>query len=70
LLSKASLRSLQLQGGPFTPEEASQFRLHPYAEAAVVLRRFDEQAKIPGLLTPTLDHFRPYLEAGRVMPCS
>jgi phosphonate degradation associated HDIG domain protein len=63
LLSEASLRSLQLQGGPFTPDEAARFRKHPYAEAAVALRRFDEQAKVPGQPTPALEHFRPYLEA-------
>jgi phosphonate degradation associated HDIG domain protein len=63
LLSEASLRSLKQQGGPFTPDEAAQFRKHPHAEAAVALRRFDEQAKVPGLPTPTLERFRPYLEA-------
>ena len=63
LLSEASLRSLKLQGGPLTSDEAARFRKHPHAEAAVALRRFDEQAKVPGLPTPTLEHFRPYLEA-------
>jgi phosphonate degradation associated HDIG domain protein len=69
LLSEGSLRSLQLQGGPFTPDEAAQFRHDPYAEAAVALRRFDEQAKVPGLPTPDLEHFRPYLEAARAARC-
>jgi phosphonate degradation associated HDIG domain protein len=64
-LSEASLRSLGLQGGPFTPEEAAQFRSQPHAEAAVKLRRLDEQAKAPGLHTPDLEHFRPFLEAAR-----
>jgi phosphonate degradation associated HDIG domain protein len=64
-LSEASLRSLRLQGGPFTPDEAARFRLHPHAEAAVRLRRLDEQAKVPGLHTPDLEHFRPCLEAVR-----
>jgi phosphonate degradation associated HDIG domain protein len=64
-LSEASLRSLQLQGGPFTPDEAAQFRRHPHAEAAITLRRLDEQAKVPGLPTPSLEHFRPCLEAAR-----
>jgi phosphonate degradation associated HDIG domain protein len=64
-LSEASLRSLQLQGGPFTPEEAAQFRMHPHAEAAVMLRRLDEAAKVPGRGTPDLEHFRPRLEAAR-----
>jgi len=66
LLSEASLRSLELQGGPFTAEEIAKFRDHPHALAAVALRRFDEQAKVPGLQTPGLEHFRPYLEAVRV----
>jgi phosphonate degradation associated HDIG domain protein len=65
LLSEASLRSLQVQGGPFAPDEAAQFRNHPYAEMAVALRRFDEQAKVPGLPTPALEHFLPHLEAAR-----
>jgi [1-hydroxy-2-(trimethylamino)ethyl]phosphonate dioxygenase len=63
LLSEASVRSLKLQGGLFTPDEAAKFRAHPQAEAAVALRRFDEQAKVPGLPTPALEHFRSYLEA-------
>ncbi len=69
LLSEASLRSLKLQGGLFTAEEATQFRQNPYCEAAVALRRFDERAKVPELPTPPLEHFRPYLEAVCVVPC-
>ena len=65
LLSEASVRSLQLQGGPFTTDQAAQFRRDPHAAAAVALRRFDEQAKVPGLPTPPLEHFRPHLEAVR-----
>jgi phosphonate degradation associated HDIG domain protein len=64
-LSEASARSLKLQGGPFTADEAAQFRNHPHAETAVALRRFDEQAKVPGLPTPALEHFRPFVEAAR-----
>jgi phosphonate degradation associated HDIG domain protein len=69
LLSAASLQSLKLQGGPFTPDEAARFRNHPHALAAVALRRFDEQAKVPGLPTPALEYFRPYLEAARAARC-
>jgi phosphonate degradation associated HDIG domain protein len=65
-LSPASTRSLQLQGGPFTPEEAAHFRDGPFSRAAVLLRRWDEEAKVPGLKTPDLEHFRPHLEAARV----
>jgi phosphonate degradation associated HDIG domain protein len=66
-LSEASLVSLRLQGGTFTQDEATAFRAHPHAEAAVRLRRFDEDAKVPRLPTPNLEHFRPCLEAARVM---
>jgi phosphonate degradation associated HDIG domain protein len=62
-LSAASLASLRLQGGPFTPEEAERFRRGPHAEAALALRRWDEAAKIPGLATPGLAYFRPCLAA-------
>jgi phosphonate degradation associated HDIG domain protein len=68
-LSEASVRSLELQGGPFTPDEAAQFRSQPHAEAAVALRRWDDQAKVPGLPTPPLEHFRACLEAVRAARC-
>jgi phosphonate degradation associated HDIG domain protein len=64
-LSEASLRSLRLQGGPFTPDEAALFRKNPHAEAALLLRRLDDEAKVPGLETPALGHFRRRLEAAR-----
>ena len=62
-LSPASVRSLQLQGGPFSAALAAGFMALPGAEAAVRLRRWDEAAKIPDRSTPGLDHFRPYLTA-------
>jgi phosphonate degradation associated HDIG domain protein len=62
-LSPASVRSLQLQGGAFTPEEAAEFIRQPFAAEAVALRRWDDAAKVPGLSVPGLGHFRPRLEA-------
>ncbi|MEM9684227.1 MAG: phosphonate degradation HD-domain oxygenase [Pseudomonadota bacterium] len=62
-LSAGSVRSLELQGGPFSEERASQFIDRPYAEDAVQLRRWDDDAKVVGLETPPLEHFRPHLEA-------
>ena len=62
-LSPASVRSLELQGGPFSPELAAGFIGLPYAPEAVRLRRWDEGAKVPGKATPGLGHFRRYLEA-------
>ena len=61
-LSAESVRSLKLQGGPFTATEAAAFLARPYAEAAVALRRWDERAKDPDMLTPGLEDFRPVLE--------
>lgn len=62
-LSDASILSLKLQGGPFSPEEADAFASQPFAADAVKLRRWDDLAKIAGLDTPGLQHFRPHLEA-------
>jgi gamma-butyrobetaine dioxygenase len=64
-LSSASSASLRLQGGPFTPEEVRVFEGDPLARAAVDLRRWDDQAKVPGQDTPGLEHFRPILEQAR-----
>ena len=62
-LSPGSVRSLELQGGPFTAEQADRFIARPFAAEAAILRRWDEQAKVPGLHAPELEHFRPHLEA-------
>ncbi|WP_166829733.1 phosphonate degradation HD-domain oxygenase [Thalassoroseus pseudoceratinae] len=65
-LSQPSVQSLQLQGGPMSPEEIAAFQKNPYAEAAVQLRRWDDDAKIVGLETPRIEDFRPELEASRM----
>ncbi len=67
-LSPASVRSLGLQGGPFSPEETTYFESLPHFQAAVALRRWDEMAKVERFETPTIEHFRPHLEACLVSP--
>jgi phosphonate degradation associated HDIG domain protein len=62
-LSDASKLSLALQGGPMDPGEAVEFRLSPYHDAAVRLRRWDDRAKVPGLVVPGLSHYRGRVEA-------
>ena len=62
-LSPASVRSLELQGGPFSETEALDFISRPGGEDAVRLRRWDEGAKVKGQETPSLGHFRPYVES-------
>ncbi|QJW94518.1 phosphonate degradation HD-domain oxygenase [Frigoriglobus tundricola] len=61
-LSPASVRSLELQGGPMTAAEAAAFEAHPHFAAAVQLREYDDRAKVVGLATPPFDHFLTYLE--------
>jgi phosphonate degradation associated HDIG domain protein len=66
LLSPASQASLRLQGGPMSTAEAEAFRSLQWAESAVALRRWDDEAKVPGLATPELSHFLRYVEASLV----
>jgi gamma-butyrobetaine dioxygenase len=46
-LSPVSVRSLRVQGGPMTPEEAAAFKAHPWSADAVSLRLWDDAAKDP-----------------------
>ncbi len=62
-LSPASIQSLQLQGGPFNDAEIKAFEASPYFRAAMQLRLYDDQGKIPGLDVPDLEHYRACLEA-------
>lgn len=48
-LSRASLQSLALQGGPMAEVEAAAFLAHPWAQAAIRLRRYDELGKVQGV---------------------
>lgn len=63
-LSPASILSLRLQGGPLDAAGVKAFEALPFAQDAARLRRYDDQGKTPGLSTPDLEHYRPFLEAG------
>jgi gamma-butyrobetaine dioxygenase len=60
-LSEASVHTLRVQGGPMTPAQAAVFEADPYADDAVALRRWDEQAKDPELTPPPFAHYRTLL---------
>lgn len=62
ILSPASVRSLELQGGAFTAEEAEAWRQQPGAEDAVNLRRWDDAAKVVGAKVPAFDAYRADIE--------
>ena len=61
-LSPASIRSLELQGGPMSRVEVVAFASLPYADAAIALRVWDDEAKLPGLEVPGLGEYIPYLQ--------
>ena len=56
-LSDDSRRSLGLQGGVFSAEQAEGFIARAHAREAVKLRVWDDQAKVPDLCTPPLSHY-------------
>ena len=56
-LSDDSKRSLALQGGVFSAEQAAAFLQHHGARDAVMLRQWDDLAKQADLATPSLAHF-------------
>ncbi len=64
-LSPDSQRSLRLQGGVFTPEQAAAFMTQSGAADAVRLRLWDDLAKTEGLATPPLAHY-----LGRARRCA
>ena len=64
-LSDDSKRSLALQGGVFSAEQAAAFIVQPSARDAVMLRQWDDLAKQAELQTPSLAHF-----LGRAARCA
>jgi predicted HD phosphohydrolase len=54
LLSPASQRTLVMQGGVMTTAEVAAFAAQPWATDALALRRYDDQAKVPGKRTTSL----------------
>lgn len=56
-LSDDSKRSLVLQGGVFDAAQAAAFMAHAGAADAVRVRVWDDLAKSPSMVTPSLTHF-------------
>ena len=57
-LSPASVRSLAAQGGPMSHDEVTAFGMTPHSSNAVLLRVWDDRAKVPGAAAATLPEFR------------
>lgn len=52
-LSEASKSSLRFQGGPFKGEELAMFESDPLKDEMVMVRKWDDQAKIVGIESET-----------------
>ena len=62
-LSRASVISLKVQGGPMASGEATAFEAHPYFAEAILLRQFDDGGKRADWRVPDLDSYRDLLTA-------
>ena len=61
-LSPASVQSLHLQGGPMKFEEAESFRAQPHGREALLVRRADDEAKVPDLAVAPLESYRALID--------
>ncbi len=57
-LSEASKQSLVFQGGPMQGVELQQWAASPWCEEMCELRKWDDGAKIPGLVVPEAESYR------------
>ena len=69
-LSQASVKSLELQGGPMERDEAAEFAKNPNIDAIVKVRQLDEEGKLVGLETPGFDHYRPMVQRAVESHCT
>jgi len=61
-LSDASIHSLNLQGGPMSPEEVAAFETNPNLPQIIAVRYLDEAGKRPDMQTPDFWHFAPMVQ--------
>lgn len=61
-LSKASVHTLSLQGGPMNEQEVGEFELNPYHQQAVRVRKWDDEGKVAGMKTKAFDDYTDLLQ--------
>ena len=61
ILSEASKVSLKLQGGAMNDGEMEKFKLKPFYQEAINLRRFDEGAKNPKIKSKKIEEYKNLL---------
>ncbi len=62
-LSPASVRTLELQGGPMSDSEVTAFRQERFFDEAVQIRHWDDEGKEARLTTRRLADYRALIEA-------
>lgn len=61
-LSEASVHSLNLQGGPMSPDEVEDFEKNPNLKKIIQVRYLDEAGKQANMETPDFWHFAPMVQ--------
>ena len=61
-LSEASIHSLNLQGGPMSADEVTEFERNPNLKDIVKVRYYDEAGKQPDLATKPFSHYAPMVQ--------
>ena len=62
-LSPTALQSFHDQGGPMSSAEIEAFESEANYEVALSVRRWDDTAKVPGQIAPSIEKFIPHLRA-------
>jgi predicted HD phosphohydrolase len=62
-LSDASIRTLQLQGGPMSAEQMAAFESETFWRDAIRLRQWDDRGKVAGLRTPVFADYSELIDA-------
>ncbi len=62
LLSEPSVVSFHLQGGMMSDDEVAEFQSSPNWKNSVLLRKWDDLAKVVDLKTPSFEHFLDYID--------
>ena len=63
LLSKASKKSLKLQGGILNKEESNEFEKKPFFKNSIKLRKFDELAKKTNIKIKSINNYKDLLSS-------
>jgi len=61
-LSEASVLTLKLQGGPMSAAEVAEFSKLPNLADILRVRLWDDEAKVPGVKTPSFAYYAPLLQ--------